>query len=68
MATTDYRSVEASAPPPLDSGRRFDERSRRDPLDLHCSDCGYGIASSSTPPRCPMCGGTAWTIVRAHAG
>jgi rubrerythrin len=68
MATTDYRSVDSSVPPQLATDRQSDETARQDPVDLRCSDCGYGIAYSATPPRCPMCGGTSWTIVRARAG
>jgi len=28
---------------------------------LRCADCGYGIARTSPPERCPMCGGLHWT-------
>jgi hypothetical protein len=28
--------------------------------EFHCSECGYGVIVQRTPPRCPMCSGTAW--------
>ena len=38
-------------------GRRF---------DLQCAGCGYGVVSSSQPPRCPMCGGEVWDVAPRH--
>lgn len=31
--------------------------------DHRCATCGYGVAQSSPPPRCPMCGGDGSTWV-----
>jgi hypothetical protein len=28
------------------------------PTDHRCATCGYGIAQSTPPYRCPMCGGS----------
>jgi rubrerythrin len=27
---------------------------------FRCTECGYGIAVSSSLPSCPMCGGDVW--------
>jgi hypothetical protein len=29
--------------------------------EFRCSGCGYGVMIGATLPRCPMCGGQAWT-------
>jgi hypothetical protein len=28
--------------------------------DQRCVGCGYGIAATRIPDRCPMCGGRSW--------
>ena len=33
-------------------------------LSLECSTCGYGVARSTPPERCPMCRGEATWIHR----
>jgi predicted Zn-ribbon and HTH transcriptional regulator len=38
------------------------DRARRtaaDARDRSCSECGYGIACTNAPARCPMCGSAA---------
>jgi rubrerythrin len=29
--------------------------------DYRCTSCGYGAVALKAPPRCPMCGGIAWS-------
>jgi rubrerythrin len=41
--------------------------------EYRCAECGYGVASFRTLPRCPMCGGgsweqAAWSPFRRNAG
>jgi rubrerythrin len=58
---------------PKSSGRRVDPRSSpaenqgsnspraaRSPMNLRCSDCGYGAVARTLPPLCPMCRGSSW--------
>jgi rubredoxin len=28
-----------------------------------CAACGYGAGGPTAPERCPMCGGTVWTLL-----
>ena len=38
-------------PAPIRAAKRY----------LACSSCGYGVSIARTePPRCPMCGSSAW--------
>jgi rubrerythrin len=30
------------------------------PMNLRCSDCGYGAVARTLPPLCPMCRGSSW--------
>jgi hypothetical protein len=33
--------------------------------EYRCVTCGYGIVTLSVLPMCPMCHGSAWTLMRA---
>jgi rubrerythrin len=53
----------AQAPGPATLARIRAERSAslgRDPVELRCCLCGYGITVHVAPDRCPMCGGSGW--------
>jgi rubrerythrin len=41
----------------LARSERFEEEPRRrlSRLSLECATCGYGVARSTPPERCPMC-------------
>jgi hypothetical protein len=29
-------------------------------VELICEECGYGVAVTTTPPTCPICGASSW--------
>jgi rubredoxin len=31
--------------------------------EFRCEGCGYGALAAIAPERCPMCGGSTWTLV-----
>jgi rubrerythrin len=37
------------------------------PSSFRCDGCGYGARRPSTPDRCPMCGGTGWSLERRRS-
>ncbi len=42
---------------------RVDGRSYRPAIvEIRCSGCSYGGVVARLPPRCPMCGATAWRV------
>jgi rubrerythrin len=54
---------------PESSGRRVvaegspaenSPRAAGSPMNLRCSDCGYGAVARALPPQCPMCQGSSW--------
>jgi hypothetical protein len=47
-------------PPPRPPSPELERR------EFTCDRCGYGAVACIAPPRCPMCGGFAWTAGEAQ--
>jgi rubrerythrin len=44
-----------------------DDAARTALSSFRCDGCGYGARRPSTPERCPMCGGTGWSLERRRS-
>ena len=54
---------------PIDRADRAPTAERHDGTQLplsrfRCDGCGYGASSRMAPDRCPLCGGSVWSLER----